>query len=552
MIGYICKYAPIEVLAGFGIETEQISPTFMNGQGNTTPGEASICSCAKAVMNIGKQGKYEAIIVTDACDGLEWVADTLEQAGTTVYRLSLPRVQSGDGPNMYSGEIRKFIQKLALKYKTSFDMEKFVAAIAANARQEREDHVALIGACAPDWLKTIFEVDSGLPLVDYTYAQNRREFDDVNKRIDDGRSVIDWYAEQLICQFPCMRMQDVPRRQELMEELRIKGILYHSAKNCNFYGMEFAEMGAVVPTLKLETDASHLARGKAVKEIQVFLERNGWLQHPTEMEAEPFLQEEKPSGYYIGIDSGTSTTNVVILDNAKNVVASATISTGAKCQQSAKLAVEALLKQNKIDKKDVRYTIATGYGRSVLNNVDKDVTEITCHAKGAHHLFPQTHTVIDVGGQDCMVIQLDEDGNVADFLMNDKCASGTGRFLEMMADKLNLSMDDFVKEGLNWENEVVISSMCAVFAESEVAALMEKNIEVADIVQGINRAVANHLLGMIVRGNCVGDYVMTGGVAKNTGVVDALSDRLGETVWLPPEPQLIGALGAALLAVDEK
>jgi predicted CoA-substrate-specific enzyme activase len=210
--------------------------------------------------------------------------------------------------------------------------------------------------------------------------------------------------------------------------------------------------------------------------------------------------------------------------------------------------MEALVKQKKLDKELIRYTVATGCGRNVLRDADQDITEIACHAKGASYLFARAHTVIDMGGQDSKVVQIGDDGNVVDFIMNDTCAAGTGRFLEMMAEKLGVSPGEFSTLGRDWKEEVVISSMCAVFAESEVVSLIAGGGELPDIIHGINNSVANRVVGMLARARCAGAYVMTGGVARNTGVVRALSERLEEEVLVPQEPQLVGALGAALFA----
>jgi len=254
--------------------------------------------------------------------------------------------------------------------------------------------------------------------------------------------------------------------------------------------------------------------------------------------------------YFAGIDSGSATTNVVVIDANKNIVGMATAITGAKVDASAKAALAAALKQKKIMPYNVKYIIATGYGRNALRWPDSDVTEITCHAKGAHHQFPNARTVIDIGGQDSKIIQMDDDGNVVDFMMNDKCAAGTGRFLEMMAKTLGMTIQEFAKAGLQWKEDIAISSTCAVFAESEVASLIEKGKPAVDIIHGLNGSVANRVVNMIARQGADGAYVMTGGVAKNDGVVGTLSERLKEEVLKPKFPEMCGALGAALLAAE--
>jgi predicted CoA-substrate-specific enzyme activase len=196
--------------------------------------------------------------------------------------------------------------------------------------------------------------------------------------------------------------------------------------------------------------------------------------------------------------------------------------------------------------------VTTGYGRETIGLSDGSITEISCHAKGAHFLVPEVRTVIDIGGQDSKVIRLDEKGNVINFVMNDKCAAGTGRFLETMAKTLELSLSEMSEIGLKWKNEIAISSMCTVFAESEVVSLVAENTATEDIIHGLNESVANKTAALVKRLGGEAEYVMTGGVAQNKGVVNALEGKLGCSINVPEYAQLCGAIGAALFALDEK
>jgi predicted CoA-substrate-specific enzyme activase len=176
------------------------------------------------------------------------------------------------------------------------------------------------------------------------------------------------------------------------------------------------------------------------------------------------------------------------------------------------------------------------------------ITEITCHARGAFFVHPKTRTVIDIGGQDSKVIRLDREGRNVDFQMNDKCAAGTGRFLEVMAHALEVKVEDLGKLSLSAPRTIKISSMCTVFAESEVVSLIAENQPKEVIVRGLHDSIADRIIGMVNRVGCEEDVTLTGGVAKNEGVVHSLEEKLGIRLFLPPEPQVIGALGAALLA----
>ena len=254
--------------------------------------------------------------------------------------------------------------------------------------------------------------------------------------------------------------------------------------------------------------------------------------------------------YYVGIDSGSTSTDVAILDKDKNLVAGVILPTGAGAAAGADRALEAALEQAGLTKEDIAATVTTGYGRSAIQLGDKSITEITCHARGAFFLDPSVRTIIDIGGQDSKVIRIDDQGNVVNFVMNDKCAAGTGRFLELMARTLELSMDEMSTAGLDWKEEITISSMCTVFAESEVVSLIAQNKRQADIIHGLNQSVASKTCALCRRIGGEPNYMMTGGVSKNKGVVEAIQKQLGVRLVISDRAQLNGALGAALFALE--
>ena len=228
------------------------------------------------------------------------------------------------------------------------------------------------------------------------------------------------------------------------------------------------------------------------------------------------------------------------------------VRTGAKAQNGARAALDEVCRQLGCGPEAFSAVLATGYGRGNIPFATDARTEITCHAKGAHFLRPQARTIIDIGGQDSKVICLDETGAVTGFLMNDKCAAGTGRFLEMMARTLELDLPEMSRRGLEWKHELTISSMCTVFAESEVISLIADNHADSDIIHGLCKSIAARTAAMVSRAGGVPPYIMTGGVARNLGVVRALEEQLGAPIFLPEEPDLCGALGAALLALEEQ
>ena len=253
--------------------------------------------------------------------------------------------------------------------------------------------------------------------------------------------------------------------------------------------------------------------------------------------------------YTLGIDIGSTASKCVILADGKEIISKSLIAVGAGTSGPQR-AISQVLENAGMKEEDMAFTLATGYGRNSLEGIaDYQMSELSCHAKGASFLFPDVHTVIDIGGQDVKVLQI-ENGVMTNFVMNDKCAAGTGRFLELMARTLELNLDEMARVGLHWEQELTISSMCTVFAESEVVSLIADNHSAADIVHGLNQSVAAKTAALASRAGAKGPYMMTGGVARNRGGTEALEARLGAPLWLPPEPDLCGALGAALFALD--
>ncbi|MCL5103493.1 MAG: acyl-CoA dehydratase activase [Armatimonadetes bacterium] len=248
-----------------------------------------------------------------------------------------------------------------------------------------------------------------------------------------------------------------------------------------------------------------------------------------------------------GIDIGSLSTDAVIL-RGDNILSYAIVPTLSSSEIAAVSAYDSALELAGLDRGEISNIVATGYGRGSIEFADRAVTEITCHAVGARRLFPEGATVIDIGGQDSKVIRLAQDGRVEDFAMNDKCAAGTGRFLEVMARSLDTDLTSLGELSGLATQDLRISSTCTVFAESEVVALVAKGIPKEDIIRGLHRSIAERIYGMVARLRAGGPFVMSGGVAKNSGVVAAIEERLDSPIFVPEEPQVVGALGAALIA----
>ena len=254
--------------------------------------------------------------------------------------------------------------------------------------------------------------------------------------------------------------------------------------------------------------------------------------------------------YTLGIDIGSTASKCVILADGKELVSKSLIPVGAGTSGPQR-AISEVLEQAGKTKDEMAFVLATGYGRNSLEEIaDAQMSELSCHAKGATFLFPQVHTVVDIGGQDVKILQV-ENGVMTNFVMNDKCAAGTGRFLDVMARVLEVKVQDLGMLGAQSTKQVEISSTCTVFAESEVISQLSMGTDKRDIINGIHRSVASRVAGLAHRVGIRDQVVMTGGVAQNSGVVKALEEALGHEVHISPLTQYNGALGAALFAYQK-
>jgi predicted CoA-substrate-specific enzyme activase len=251
-----------------------------------------------------------------------------------------------------------------------------------------------------------------------------------------------------------------------------------------------------------------------------------------------------------GVDVGAITAKAAIIGDGR-LLATALIPAGYERAVAALKVLNQALARAGLTREQITRLVATGYGRVQVPGVDRTVTEITCHARGAYHLCPDVHTVIDIGGQDSKGIAVGGGGKVLDFVMNDKCAAGTGRFLEVMAHVLGLKLEEMGPLSLTSKNICNISSTCTVFAETEVVSLRAQGKAVEDLIAGIHRSIASRVIIMGAAINLEQETVFTGGVAKNIGVRKALEEAGKLKCIVPEEPQITGALGAALIAQAE-
>lgn len=254
--------------------------------------------------------------------------------------------------------------------------------------------------------------------------------------------------------------------------------------------------------------------------------------------------------YAAGVDVGSTQAKACILDSKREIVALALGQTGAHVEKAAKEVFKKATLEARLDEKDISYIIGTGYGRFKVTFGDDQITEISCHAKGAQLMFPNTRTVIDMGGQDTKVIKTGENGEVLDFAMNDKCAAGTGRFLQAAAEVMKMTLDEIGEASLRAKRPIKMTTVCTVFVEQDIIAYLAQNCKPEDILAGVHKSIAARTISLARRTGLEPEITFTGGVARNVGMVRALEEALQSKINISKESHYMGAIGAALFALE--
>ncbi|WP_075859699.1 acyl-CoA dehydratase activase [Carboxydothermus pertinax] len=539
MVGYVCKYTPVEIIEAFGEKPVRIESGCKSYERAEALLHTNTCSFVKGVLENIIENNIEEVILTSCCDSIKRLYDVLKDRVKFIYILDLPRKKDTFAVDVFYKEIIKFIDAYKAFKKKGFTVENFLKILEDKSSfkktQKSSESIAILGARLKDDVVEKIKNSCSVNIINFTCTGEDRIFN-----IESEDNLLKGYAASLLNLTPCMRMAE-DRSKFFYKDF--KGIIYNTIKFCDYYSYEYAEMKSQlnIPFLKIETDYTDSNSGQILTRIDAFFEAT---------DIKKMEQKKAKKGYFAGIDSGSTSTNVVIIDENKNIISYSIIPTGPKALESAFKAFEIALNNAGIKEKDITSIVATGYGRVSIPFAEKMVTEITCHGKGAFFIDNRVRTVIDIGGQDSKVIRLDESGNVIDFVMNDKCSAGTGRFLEVMSRTLGISIHEMAKVHAEVKENITITSMCTVFAESEVISLIAQNKDQKDIIHALNKSVASKAVSLVDRIGRKGKYMMTGGVAKNQGVVTAIESKLGEKLVIPAEPQIIGALGAALIAFE--
>ena len=600
VVCYGCKYAPIELLAGFGADARLIMAEPESFEVAERLAHGNLCGFGKSVLACGLDPNVHQMVLTTCCDVMRRAYDVLKAQGCLdfLWMVDLPHRTGAAERRLLQAQLRSLARAYARSSGRSFEVGRALAAIQVPPAP-KPGSVALVGAHAPRSLLDELDRGIGAPVVNHTCTGERilaqppielaraesagcgrcttADIAGEGTNASTFDRFVEWYAGALLDQTPCMRMDEVGGRSGLVSGAH-HGIVYHTMKFCDYYGFEYADVAGTTatPILKLETDGTRQSAGQLRTRIEAFDEtlrtdaaaaagHDGQSFSPAPNPAgekdaphapAPTTRKEAPMGstpsdprYVLGVDSGSTSTDAVVMELDGTIVASVIGATGAKASRGAATVIQEVLDQAHLTRDDLAMSVATGYGRDAIPNMDVAITEITCHAAGAHYLAPQARTVIDIGGQDSKVIHLNADGTVQNFVMNDKCAAGTGRFLEAMARTLQMPIEELSRQGLEWHHDVTISSMCTVFAESEVVSLIADDTPTPDIIHGLDVSVARKTAALARRVGGEPPYLMTGGVANNEGVVKALSEVLGAPVATHEDSQLCGAIGAAVLGI---
>ena len=640
MLGFVCKYTPVELMESMGAAMVRLNPEVTDFDAADAALHPNLCSYVKGVLEeFSGRDDLDGIILTSCCDSVRRLYDLLKRRYPEkfVEILDVPRHTNDFASSLYAGRIRELTDKYAAWRRSRGEakekglgeddpvtgpepehkalceeLNRLREASGLRKAPEGRDalRIVLAGARTPVSLVRRIEDSGAVIRADLTCTSMDRAEKMAVHLPEEIRpeNVIDVYAKALLNQFPCMRMIRVSGREEYLRGLsdELDGVICHTVKFCDMYSFEYASLKeeSPLPMLKLETDLTRQCEGQIRTRVEAFLESlsqkrsrevfpeasAGKGNKKTRTEPPAGMEEqasgapahsgemrtgEKEGMFYVGIDSGSTSTNAVVMNAAGEIVSSAVIRTGAKASVSADRILEEVLKKAGVSRDEVGRIVATGYGRSAVSAADRQVTEISCHARGARYFAPGVRTILDIGGQDSKAIRLSpvshadrpaggpEPGGradsgaaripeteVEDFVMNDKCAAGTGRFLEAMARTLEVDIRELGPISLESTEHIDISSMCTVFAESEVISLIAQDKEKADIAAGVHRAIAGKAYGLLSRTGLTGPFMMTGGVARNPGVVKAVEERLGQKLILPPDPDIVGAAGAALYAME--
>ena len=428
---YVCKYTPIELLESLGGECENFNHMPEGFDLADQVSHPNICGFGKTLLEGVMEGKIKELVLVSCCDTIRSVYDILLESGKLdfLYILDVLHCDSACSRERMAVQLKGLAKAYAQYKGTEFDAGKFRAAFHAQEKITKS-HIAVLGARMGQELFEMTSKAMPLPVENDTCVHNRSVGNILPPEGASFDELMDWYAGEILGQIPCMRMMDPTGRKKLYNDPSVAGIIYHTVKFCDFYSFEYAEIKnhTDVPLLKIESDYTIQSSGQLLTRLEAFAESIQPETLEQTIDGDTKGERKMGKGYFAGIDSGSTSTDVVILDQDGKIKSTMIIPTGGGAMMSAEKSLDQAIEKAGIKKEDLVRIVTTGYGRAYIDSGDDSITEITCHAKGANYLNPDVRTVIDIGGQDIKAISIDEHGAVKNFLMNDKCAAGTGRF----------------------------------------------------------------------------------------------------------------------------
>ncbi|AKI97965.1 acyl-CoA dehydratase activase [Kosmotoga pacifica] len=581
MIYYACSYVPLEILLASKLPFERIEETDYSEDPLV---HRNLCGYCKATFEkIKTLDENDLFIAVDSCDAMRRIGDLVQVAtkARTIH-LRLPWTRNENALEFYKNQLKVLLDVLSefrgyeitneeliegietfntLKnniWKLHYDGFKYTQiqkaidlAYSGKQYDPLPEHIkdaprlAVVGGIIKNVsFSEMIERVGGELILNETCGGVRGFTGEINT----SSHPLDEIAKRVIQRrVPCGRFVDMregayPLAEEF-KKLKIEGVIRMSQKFCDFFD-DYPVPGEI-PVLSLEIDFPLGSLGQLSTRVGAFIEKlrkGNWKSGSSKLGRK---------GLFLGVDSGSTTTNLVVVNAEGKMVSWKVAPTGINGSVTARKLLDELFSELNITANDISYCIATGYGRDIIDFADESITEITCHARGARALFPEARSIVDIGGQDSKVIRLDEEGNVVDFTMNDKCAAGTGRFLEVMARVLEKDLDAMAAAAERARKNLAISSMCTVFAESEVVSLIGKGESINDISAGLFRSISKRIGAMYKRVKGQPPVVFTGGVAKNSGIVKALEEELNIKFLIPEVPDIVGAYGAAIMAREK-
>ena len=569
-IPFFCSYIPTALLEALGHEVRDITLFAEEtcGLEYSCALHDNLCSYAKYLFRkiLAEEEGFDLAVVPNTCDAMKKLhgALTLTLSGRMpAYLLDVPRRSGRESAVYLAAQYKALLSRIA----PDLDTRKFLLSLSARTpsrtspidgslRGDDATRPLTVGIAGSSYAPSLFETtlaryDAGAVFLRHCgYGRVPSRPEETPASLDEGLFLM---AENTLQKTLCPRSDRGAMAEFILGEIRARnlaGLVFTTLKFCDFYAFEFERIRKGLPLdfplLYLENDLSVGNDEQNRTRIEAFMEKILSAAKEREMPHSPAAAKSR-TGLVMGLDIGSAATKGVLMKDGGEILASVILPTSINMKDGAEEAMGALLREGRLNRRDVTRIVLTGYGRTAFPEMEQ-VTEITCHALGVHFLGSAGSTVIDVGGQDSKAIRIAGEGRVLRFAMNDKCAAGTGRFLEAMVRRMGITFEAFSALSLAASEATPISSMCSVFAESEVVSLMARGIPAANIARGLNAAVAARTRGLVGKIQGEAPFVLTGGMSLNPGFIRELEMAMGSPVAVFSKSQLAGAIGAALTA----